>query len=69
MSKTERPEPLNPLSGLSFGPGLKGLGYIMDPNPAHYNLMKEEEDGLEFHHSRYNSSKEKEGRFEKTQEL
>ena len=38
--KIGRLAPLNPLSGLGFGPGPNGLGYIIDPNPAHYNSMK-----------------------------
>ena len=40
--KTERLGPLNPHSGRGFWAGSNDLGYIMDPNPAHYNLSKEE---------------------------
>ena len=39
---------LNPLSGLGFGPNPNGLGYTIDPNPAHYNSRKKERRSSEF---------------------
>jgi len=53
---------LNPLSGLGFGPNPNGLGYTIDPNPAHYNSRKKERRSSEFSSQlSTNQTKEKEG--------